>query len=61
MPANRGTPPRVGRPRAKGPSDSELTPRAEVLAAAAELFTVNGYAAPFGVVLPRVRIMDEGN
>ncbi|MFE3040958.1 TetR/AcrR family transcriptional regulator [Kitasatospora indigofera] len=45
MPANRGTPPRVGRPRAKGPSASELTPRAEVLAAAAELFTVNGYAA----------------
>ncbi|WP_371482827.1 TetR/AcrR family transcriptional regulator [Kitasatospora sp. NBC_00315] len=45
MPATRGTPSRVGRPRAQGPSDSELTPRAEVLAAAAELFTVNGYAA----------------
>ncbi len=45
MPATRATPPRVGRPRAKGPSDSELTPRAEVLAAAAELFTVSGYAA----------------
>ncbi len=45
MPATRGTPPRVGRPRAQGPSISELSPRAEVLAASAELFTVNGYAA----------------
>ncbi|MFC8449852.1 TetR/AcrR family transcriptional regulator [Kitasatospora sp. NPDC057223] len=45
MPATRETPPRVGRPRAQGPSASELTPRAEVLAASAELFTVNGYAA----------------
>ncbi|QKW23021.1 TetR/AcrR family transcriptional regulator [Kitasatospora sp. NA04385] len=38
-------PARVGRPRALGPSESELTPREEVLAAAAELFTENGYAA----------------
>ncbi|GAA2099690.1 TetR/AcrR family transcriptional regulator [Kitasatospora saccharophila] len=36
---------RVGRPRVAGPSESELTPREEVLAAAAELFTENGYAA----------------
>ncbi|WP_051731712.1 TetR/AcrR family transcriptional regulator [Kitasatospora phosalacinea] len=36
---------RVGRPRALGPSESELSPRDEVLAAAAELFTENGYAA----------------
>ncbi|WP_051776643.1 TetR/AcrR family transcriptional regulator [Kitasatospora phosalacinea] len=38
-------PARVGRPRALGPSESELSPRDEVLAAAAELFTENGYAA----------------
>ncbi|MER5866594.1 helix-turn-helix domain-containing protein [Kitasatospora sp. NPDC002040] len=37
--------PRVGRPRAAGPSSSELSPREQVLAAAAELFTRNGYAA----------------
>ncbi|GLW71979.1 hypothetical protein Kpho02_42780 [Kitasatospora phosalacinea] len=36
---------RVGRPRALGPSESQLSPRDEVLAAAAELFTENGYAA----------------
>ncbi|WP_099905254.1 TetR/AcrR family transcriptional regulator [Streptomyces sp. TLI_171] len=36
---------RVGRPRAQGPSDSSLSPREQVLAAAAELFTENGYAA----------------
>ncbi|MFJ8108673.1 TetR/AcrR family transcriptional regulator [Streptomyces sp. NPDC096132] len=36
---------RVGRPRAAQRPDSGLEPRAELLAAAAELFTVNGYAA----------------
>ncbi|MEV6210576.1 TetR/AcrR family transcriptional regulator [Kitasatospora sp. NPDC051914] len=36
---------RVGRPRAQGPSDSGLAPRDQVLAAAAELFTRDGYAA----------------
>ncbi|MFD9127060.1 TetR/AcrR family transcriptional regulator [Kitasatospora sp. NPDC059571] len=36
---------RVGRPRAQGPVDSALAPRDQVLAAAAELFTRNGYAA----------------
>ena len=36
---------RVGRPRAAGRPDSGLEPRAELLAAAAELFTVRGYAA----------------
>uniref|UniRef100_UPI0009967D3F TetR/AcrR family transcriptional regulator n=1 Tax=Streptomyces sp. NRRL B-24484 TaxID=1463833 RepID=UPI0009967D3F len=36
---------RVGRPRAQGPSASGLAPREQVLAAAAELFTRNGYAA----------------
>ncbi|MFE2349419.1 TetR/AcrR family transcriptional regulator [Kitasatospora cineracea] len=36
---------RVGRPRAQGPSDSSLEPRDQVLVAAAELFTRNGYAA----------------
>jgi AcrR family transcriptional regulator len=35
----------VGRPRAGGPSRSGLTPRGDVLAAAAELFTERGYAA----------------
>lgn len=35
----------MGRPRAAGPSSSELPPRDQVLAAAAELFTRNGYAA----------------
>jgi AcrR family transcriptional regulator len=35
----------VGRPRAQGPSSSGLTPRQEVLGAAAELFTTFGYAA----------------
>ncbi|KQV22914.1 MULTISPECIES: TetR/AcrR family transcriptional regulator [unclassified Kitasatospora] len=37
--------PRVGRPRAAGPSNSELSGREQVLAAAAALFTRNGYAA----------------
>ncbi|MBK3627871.1 TetR/AcrR family transcriptional regulator [Streptomyces asoensis] len=36
---------RVGRPRAAQRPDSGLTPRAELLAAAAELFTTRGYAA----------------
>ncbi|MFE2044165.1 TetR/AcrR family transcriptional regulator [Streptomyces sp. NPDC059477] len=36
---------RVGRPRAAGRSDSGLEPRAELLLAAAELFTTLGYAA----------------
>ncbi|MFE4667662.1 TetR/AcrR family transcriptional regulator [Streptomyces sp. NPDC056716] len=36
---------RVGRPRAAGRSDSGLEPRAELLVAAAELFTTLGYAA----------------
>jgi AcrR family transcriptional regulator len=36
---------RVGRPRAQGPSASGLAPRDQVLAAAADLFTRNGYAA----------------
>ncbi|MET9732337.1 TetR/AcrR family transcriptional regulator [Streptomyces sp. NPDC006458] len=36
---------RVGRPRAAQRPDSGLPPREELLAAAAELFTVNGYAA----------------
>ncbi len=35
----------VGRPRAQGRAASGLTARQEVLAAAAELFTVHGYAA----------------
>jgi AcrR family transcriptional regulator len=35
----------VGRPRAAGPSSSELPAREQVLAAAAALFTRNGYAA----------------
>lgn len=38
-------PQKVGRPRAQGPSDGRLAPREEVLAAAAELFTRDGYAA----------------
>ncbi|MEV4555676.1 helix-turn-helix domain-containing protein [Kitasatospora sp. NPDC049285] len=38
-------PARVGRPRAGGPSDSGLSPRDQVLAAAAELFTRDGYTA----------------
>ncbi|GAA1149120.1 hypothetical protein GCM10009664_16380 [Kitasatospora gansuensis] len=37
--------PRVGRPRAAGPSSSELSAREQLLAAAAALFTRNGYAA----------------
>ncbi|GAB7107222.1 TetR/AcrR family transcriptional regulator [Streptomyces phaeofaciens JCM 4814] len=36
---------RVGRPRAAQRPDSGLEPRAELLAAAAELFTTRGYAA----------------
>ncbi|MEV6014091.1 MULTISPECIES: helix-turn-helix domain-containing protein [unclassified Streptomyces] len=36
---------RVGRPRAAQRPDSGLTPRAELLDAAAELFTTRGYAA----------------
>ncbi|MFC3577200.1 TetR/AcrR family transcriptional regulator [Streptomyces yaanensis] len=36
---------RVGRPRAAQRPDSGLSPRDELLAAAAELFTVRGYAA----------------
>ncbi|MFE1437678.1 TetR/AcrR family transcriptional regulator [Streptomyces sp. NPDC058739] len=36
---------RVGRPRAAQRPESGLPPREELLAAAAELFTVNGYAA----------------
>ncbi|GAA4883952.1 helix-turn-helix domain-containing protein [Kitasatospora terrestris] len=36
---------RVGRPRAQARPDSDLSPREEVLAAAAELFTRDGYAA----------------
>ena len=36
---------RVGRPRAERRPDSGLSPRAELLAAAAELFTTRGYAA----------------
>ncbi|WP_460063725.1 TetR/AcrR family transcriptional regulator [Streptomyces sp. YKOK-I1] len=36
---------RVGRPRAAQRPDSGMEPRAELLAAAAELFTLNGYAA----------------
>ncbi|MGW3566788.1 TetR/AcrR family transcriptional regulator [Streptomyces sp. NPDC000941] len=36
---------RVGRPRAAGRLDSGLSPRDELLAAAAELFTTRGYAA----------------
>ncbi|MEU5276718.1 TetR/AcrR family transcriptional regulator [Streptomyces asoensis] len=36
---------RVGRPRAAQRPDSGLSPRAELLAAAAELFTTRGYAA----------------
>ncbi|MBE8475384.1 TetR/AcrR family transcriptional regulator [Streptomyces justiciae] len=36
---------RVGRPRAAQRADSGLEPRDELLAAAAELFTVRGYAA----------------
>ncbi|MEV7286531.1 TetR/AcrR family transcriptional regulator [Streptomyces sp. NPDC093252] len=36
---------RVGRPRAAGRPDSGLAPRAELLRAAAELFTTLGYAA----------------
>lgn len=36
---------RVGRPRAAQRADSGLEPRAELLAAAAELFTTRGYAA----------------
>ncbi|MFD9391322.1 TetR/AcrR family transcriptional regulator [Streptomyces sp. NPDC060000] len=36
---------RVGRPRAAQRPDSGLTPRAELLVAAAELFTARGYAA----------------
>ncbi|SEQ80476.1 transcriptional regulator, TetR family [Streptomyces sp. yr375] len=36
---------RVGRPRAVQRPDSGLTPRAELLTAAAELFTTRGYAA----------------
>ncbi|MEU1404291.1 helix-turn-helix domain-containing protein [Streptomyces sp. NPDC005728] len=36
---------RVGRPRAAQRPDSGLAPRAELLAAAAELFTTRGYAA----------------
>ncbi|MFF0201633.1 TetR/AcrR family transcriptional regulator [Streptomyces sp. NPDC005017] len=36
---------RVGRPRAARRPESGLPPREELLAAAAELFTVNGYAA----------------
>lgn len=36
---------RVGRPRAAQRPDSGLTPRAELLEAAAELFTTRGYAA----------------
>lgn len=36
---------RVGRPRAAGRTGSGLTPRAELLAAAAELFTLRGYGA----------------
>ncbi|MGW2785588.1 TetR/AcrR family transcriptional regulator [Streptomyces populi] len=36
---------RVGRPRADRRPDSGLTPRAELLDAAAELFTTRGYAA----------------
>ncbi|MFF7475630.1 TetR family transcriptional regulator [Streptomyces sp. NPDC008092] len=36
---------RVGRPRAAQRPDSGLEPRAELLAAAAELFTTHGYAA----------------
>jgi AcrR family transcriptional regulator len=36
---------RVGRPRATQRPDSGLTPRAELLDAAAELFTTRGYAA----------------
>lgn len=35
----------MGRPRAAGPSNSELSGREQVLAAAAALFTRNGYAA----------------
>ncbi|MDV7214956.1 TetR/AcrR family transcriptional regulator [Streptomyces prunicolor] len=36
---------RVGRPRADQRPDSGLSPRAELLSAAAELFTTRGYAA----------------
>ncbi|MER6134704.1 helix-turn-helix domain-containing protein [Streptomyces sp. NPDC001815] len=36
---------RVGRPRAEQRADSGLSPRDELLAAAAELFTTRGYAA----------------
>ncbi|MGW0843101.1 TetR/AcrR family transcriptional regulator [Streptomyces sp. NPDC002787] len=36
---------RVGRPRAEQRPESGLSPRAELLAAAAELFTTRGYAA----------------
>ncbi|MFI0896519.1 TetR/AcrR family transcriptional regulator [Streptomyces sp. NPDC020983] len=36
---------RVGRPRAQARPDSGLTPRQEILAAAAELFTTRGYTA----------------
>ena len=36
---------RVGRPRAEGRPESGLSPRDELLAAAAELFTTRGYAA----------------
>ncbi|MFC8349384.1 TetR/AcrR family transcriptional regulator [Streptomyces sp. NPDC057280] len=36
---------RVGRPRAAQRADSGMEPRAELLAAAAELFTTRGYAA----------------
>lgn len=36
---------RVGRPRAAQRADSGLEPRAELLVAAAELFTTHGYAA----------------
>lgn len=35
----------MGRPRAERRADSGLSPRAELLAAAAELFTTRGYAA----------------
>ncbi|WP_069466239.1 TetR/AcrR family transcriptional regulator [Actinacidiphila rubida] len=36
---------RVGRPRAQGRPESGLSPREELLAAAAELFTTRGYTA----------------
>jgi AcrR family transcriptional regulator len=43
--ASRPAPARVGRPRAQGPSSSTLAPRDQVLSAAADLFTRDGYAA----------------